>query len=492
MVIRRQGGEPVSTESLFNEELDVNLGRRNRICGLLAVAALSVSATASAQAPAPPATSDTPPQTPPQTPAESTAGQSGPPAQPAPPPGMPAAPSPAPPLAQPALSTTTFPSMQGPALKLSDLFTFRPGIQLQIWAQAAQDPVPKANGDAGGYSKNFYARRARFFVGGAIGTNITYLLLWESANNGLATANADGTVSKNFASFVFNDAFLDFKINKYISVQAGLFILPFTRQILQSTASYVSIDIAAVSAAIIGATQTQVLRDTGVEIKVNGADNHFEARLMATQGVKLPDGAGRTPGKNDPRLTGFLQYNFLDSETGYVFNGLYYGKKKIANLSVGADYQDLVGTNPYFALSATAFAAIPVHGGDAKKGDDELNLQVEYLHYHAGRIVPVTALGKQNDLLVEGGYYNRDAKFSVFGKFEGRFFDADTTFAQGGKLLPLDLNNTRLYAGGVKYFFAEQIANLTLQYNYMQFPNQPSTVRNSTNTLQLQFQLAYF
>jgi len=155
--------------------------------------------------------------------------------------------------------------MEGRALRLGEFFTFRPGIQLQITAQATQDSLPKANGDPGDYSKNLYLRRSRFFFGGGIGKDITYFLLLETPNLGLASLNADGSVSKNFVPFAFDDAFLDYKVNKYLSFQVGLFTLPFSHNLLQSTATYVSIDISAVSAAIIGVTQTQILRDTGVE-----------------------------------------------------------------------------------------------------------------------------------------------------------------------------------------------------------------------------------
>jgi hypothetical protein len=52
---------------------------------------------------------------------------------------------------------------------------------------------------------------------------------------------------------------------------------------------------------------------------------------MVSEGVRLPDltpssanpptAVARNPGKNNPRLTAFAQYNFLDPDTGYVFNG---------------------------------------------------------------------------------------------------------------------------------------------------------------------------
>jgi hypothetical protein len=378
-------------------------------------------------------------------------------------------------------------------------------VFLQLWANFTQDAFKQTNGDSGAFSKNFYARRARFFIGGTIGSSLSYFLLWETANLGQPLPNADGSTNKQLTTFAFNDAYLDFKVAPSFSIQAGLMLIPFTRNILQSTSTYWTLDIGGVSATYINATATSTLRDTGVAVKINAADNHFELRGMVSEGVRLTDSTmssagtplpatARNAGKNDPRFTAFAQYNFLDPDTGYVFNGQYFGRKKIAGVAAGVDYQSLA-ENPYFATSATAFAAIPLKGPDPKNGGDEIGGQVEYLHFHGGGVAaprlppqpglpPPTGVGKQDALLVEAGYYNKAAKFSVFGKYEGRFYQ-DTEKA----------NNLRIYGFGAKYFLAEQIANVTLMYSITQFPDladATAAVRNSINAVQLQLQVGYF
>jgi hypothetical protein len=460
---------------ISNEEHDViQVAKRTRRCALLTVAVLSISASALAQTPPPPAPGDAPP-------ADAPAPAPG--TEPAPPTPMapPAMPAPEPPK-------TAFPAMAGNSLRLSDLFQLRPGMLLQLWAVGAQDPTPHTNGDSGDFAKNIYLRRARFYMLGGIGKNINFFLLMESGNLGQASAPiaADGSANKNFLQFNFNDAWLDFKFNPNVSLQAGLMLIPFTRNILQSSGTYWAIDVGAVSATYIAATQTSTLRDTGVQIKINAADNHFELRGMASQGIKLGDAepitppATRVPGKNDPRLTAYAQYNIFDGDTGYVFNGQYFGRKKIAGVALGTDYQSIKGSDPYFATSATAFAAIPVHGADPKNGGDEFGGQIEYLHFHGGGAPPASGLGKRNDMLIEAGYYNRDAKLSVFGKFEGVWIDGS------------HVGNTQLYGGGLKYFLAEAIANVTLQYSMTQYPHALPMTRNTANLIQLQLQLAYF
>jgi hypothetical protein len=454
------------------------------------VAALSVSGNVLAQ-PAP-----TPEPAPTATPPSDAPGTAANPANP-PAPGPPPVAA-QPPVTPPAPPATSFPAMAGPALRLNDLFTFRPGMFLQLWGNFTQDAARKtAGGDSGGFNKNFYARRARFLVGGSIGANLSYFMLWESANLGAPVANPDFTTNKQFTTFAFNDAYVDLKLNPMLSIQAGLMLIPFTRNILQSTATYWALDVGGVSATYIAATQTSTLRDTGVQIKVNALDNHLEFRGMASEGIRLgdntpPPGAAapaRGAGKNDPRFTAFAQYNVLDPDAGYVFNGQYFGRKKIVAIAAGVDYQSIT-SNPYFATSVTAAAAIPLHGGDAKNGDDEVGGQVEYLHFHGGGVAPgnpASGLLKQNALLLEAGYYNKAAKFSVFGKFEGRFFDVPDNS-------PFKAGNARIYGVGVKYFLAEQLANLTLMYSLTQAPDvvDPMMLRNDVNAIQFQLQVGYF
>lgn len=483
----------------------IQQGKRTTRCALLAAAALGVSgnvlaqpAPAPAPEPAPPPTAEPAPAPAPSDQPTTTADQANPPA-PGPPPV-----AAQPPVAPPAPPATAYPTMAGPALKLSDLFTWRPGVFIQLWGNLTQDAFKQSNGDSGDFSKNIYLRRARFFMGGTIGSSLTYFMLWETANLGQPLGAADGSVNRQYLTFAFNDAYLDFKASPNLSIQAGLMLIPFTRNILQSTSTYWTLDIGAVSATYIAATQTSTLRDIGVEAKINALGNHLEIRGMVSNGVRLGDitpsstppipAAGRGAGKNSPRLTAFAQYNFLDPDTGYVFNGQYFGRKAIAGVAAGVDWQSIDSDNPYFATSATVFAAIPVKGADPKNGGDEVGGQVEYLHFHGGgRGTPGVGpqpglplaqggLGKQDALLVEAGYYNKAAKFSVFGKFEGRFFD------EANKL-----GNSRLYGVGVKYFLAEQIANLTLMYSLAQTPDRPDNVaRNDVNALQLQLQVGYF
>lgn len=447
-------------------------------------------AAAAAAAPAAPPISA--PQPAPDPTMPPTAGDAPVPPTP-PPPLLPAKPvEPTAPVTAAEPPKPTFPTMAGNYLRLSEVFSIRPGFLLQVWAQGLQDALPKSADDDGNFAKNIYFRRARLFFAGGITSKLSYFLLWESGNLGLATANADGTVNKNFTAYAFNDVFMDLKLTPNLSAQAGLMLVPFNRNTLQSTATYWTLDIASTSATFLAATATGGLRDTGLQLKANTADNRFEARVMVSQGIRQADEPGRAPGKNLPRVTGYAQYQLFEPEPGYVFGAEYFGRKKVAGLSAGLDYQKLPDADdPYWALSAAAFASIPLHGANPKEGGDEVGGLVQYLHFDNGTSIPSAALGKQDDLLVEASYYNRAAKLALFGKYEARFFADDPISPAPGAPM-LSLNDTRLYGLGLKYFLAEAYANLTLAFNHTRFPNQPSEARNPVNQLALQLQLYYY
>ncbi|HKE20606.1 MAG TPA: hypothetical protein VKB80_37285 [Kofleriaceae bacterium] len=404
-----------------------------------------------------------------------------PPAQPAPqpPPGT------TPVVSRPA---TLFPAM-GPSneLVLGDNFFIRPGLMLQGWSELLQDRVvQQPSGDDGGYQWNTYLRRARIFFAGGVFKKMTFLLLLEAANLGRTATAPDGTATKNYNSLTFQDALLSLNLHPAFQLQAGLMLVPFCRNILMSTATYTSLDVLTTSATYLAATQTSNLRDTGVALKGQVLADRLEYRLGVFQGLRQSSTQeGAAGGKNPFRVAGYLQYDFLDPESGYVFNGMYFGKKQVVGVSAGFDYQKADGNDvdAYWAASAAAFASIPLNGAD-KAGGDEVDALVQFLHFDPGTTLapPPTGLAEQNDIAGEIGYYNKALKGSVFGKVELRMND-DAMFEAG---------DLRIFGGGLKYFIAESAANVTVAYNRIESPNAPEEAVNPANQLVMQLQLAYY
>jgi len=405
------------------------------------------------------------------------------------PPPAPETPPPSDPTAAVVRPATLFPAMgKSNELVLGENFFIRPGLLLQGWTELLQDRAVQSNGDDGEYQWNMFLRRARVLFAGGVFKKMTFLLLLEAANLGRTTTAPDGTATKAFNTLTFQDAFLSLNFNPAFTIQAGLMLVPFSRNILQSTSTYTTLDILTTSATFLAQTQTSALRDAGLQLKGQLLEDHFEYRAGVFQGIRQssPQG-GAQGGKNPFRFTGFLQYNFLDPEVGYVFNGQYLGHKRVLGIAAGFDYQKLDGAevDAYWAMSATAFACIPLNG-DPKSGGDEIAGLVQFLRFDPGTtLMPPPAPGgiaEQNDIAAEIGYYNKALSGSLFGKVELRMH-SDEAF---------EAADLQIFGGGVKYFLAEAAANVTLAYNRIDTPNASEVMFNPANQLVMQIQLAYY
>lgn len=123
--------------------------------------------------------------------------------------------------------------------------------------------------------------------------------------------------------FIVQDAFASWKLDDAFILEAGHFLVPLSRNILQSTLSFYTLDISPTSTVMAGPTQTNGLRDNGVQAKGTLVDGgRLEYRAAVFQGVR--DSASRNPF----RTAAYLQYNFFEKEKGYVFAGTNLGKKK--------------------------------------------------------------------------------------------------------------------------------------------------------------------
>ena len=167
-----------------------------------------------------------------------------------------------------------------------------------------------------------------------------------------------------------------------------------------------------------------------------------------------------------------------------MFQGTYYGRKPIAGIASGFDFQKGTDADPYWAASANIFAAIPLNG-NPKDGGDEIAGFAQYIHFDGNETVAAAPLQAQNDFLVEAAYYNRETKLSVFGKFEGRFLAAEEN----------KVFNQLWFGGGMKYHLYDNGCNFTLRFERSTFPEAPSSgmgARNATNQITFAVQALYY
>ena len=434
---------------------------------------------------------------------------------PAPAQAPPAATSTASPTEIPPTAARQFPAppsvLVGPTreLKLGENTWFRFGAQIQAWFRVAQDRIPQVDGSTGGYANDFYCRRCRLFVTGSVVKDVTFNILFEAGNFGKADV---ATGVKSFAPPNILDAYAQIKFSDYLSLSAGSILLPLTRNGTQPTTTYLSIDNAFVDITPILQGNSTVLRDLGAMFNGFFLADHLEYKLGAFQGTRAAAVTSvsattppvtttlRTAGHNLPRFVAALQYNLWDTEKGYVNGGHYYGTKKVLGVVASADYQGLgnadppkAGTSdkdPYMGFSAATFINYPLGGAaDPKKGGDELVGLLQFGYYDGGGAEPPNPgtypnVLKQTNYLAEGAYYNRDLKFSVFGKFEMRKIQPHL-YPDAVKAAA----NINWYAVGLKYYFAPaNLANVGFQYERVQFPDALVTQQSFINNFTVQVQ----
>ncbi|HXO41586.1 MAG TPA: porin [Thermoanaerobaculia bacterium] len=332
-------------------------------------------------------------------------------------------------------------------IKVNDDVWFRFGMQLQGWADWLQSATTR------GYAENLYLRRDRFQVAGSVAPGVTFFFQTDQPNLGKAP-KAFGT------GFVVQDAWGQWALNEGFAINFGKFIVPFSRNELQSTVSFLTLDISPTSTVFLTPTATDATRDTGFELKGYLIDGgRLEYRYALMQGVRTADS------RNGFRNSAYVQYDFLETERGYVYAGTNLGKKNIFALSGGYD-----GQAGYHAYSADAFTNLKVGAGD------EFGGQFQWTHYDGEH--SIITLPRQNDYLVELAYFISAAKFQPFGKWEKQSFSAGD----------MQKNDVTRWGAGAHYYVYGQ--NLKLSAQYLRII--PKSPIKDTNEFTVAMQVYYF
>ena len=419
-----------------------------------------------------------------------------------------------PPETAPAQPAPTSPvptfAILGPSreIKLGENTWFRFGAQVQAWYRVAQDRIIQPDGSDGSYAMDFYCRRCRFFTTGSVFKGIFFNVLFEASNAGRADptsgvkAPATPSILDAYGQVKFADAFW---------LSGGSILMPLTRNGLQPTTTYVSIDNANVDTTPILQGNSNVLRDLGFQANGFFLENHIEYRAGVFQGSRQASTATQTASHNAPRFVAMVSANLWDTETGYVNGGHYFGAKRVLGVMANFDYQAFrknappaAGSdkNAYYGVSGAVFLNYPLSGTPSSKGGDEIVGLLQFGYYDGGlRVSPtgtVTTAGtyaavlKQTNYLAEAGYYNHSAKISVFGKFEKRKISDDypLAFRQAlpAMVPPISPSQTWI-AFGLKYYVAPfNFMNFALQYERIKWDDAPGTQQGGTNNLTFQMQ----
>jgi hypothetical protein len=299
-----------------------------------------------------------------------------------------------------------------------DDVNFKLGVLGQFQADTISNPDPESN------TNNLFARRLRLMFGGQVAKNVSFFIETDAPNLGKTVSGV-----KNIQPPVLvQDAYVEVKFTDAFMVDAGLMFIPFSRNGLQSAGTLLLMDYGAYTFSDSAATQSTTGRDTGFQARGNLVGNRLEYRIGAFQGMR---DAGSD---NAFRYAGRVQYNALDTESGFFYTGTYLGKKKILAVGAGFDVQE-----HFHGYDADAFFDHPL-------GPGALTAQFDYNHYDGG--ITLTTLPKQNDVLIEAGYLIRALKLTPVVQIAHR------------DITDQSLGDERRVAVGANYWWAGHNANV--------------------------------
>lgn len=298
-------------------------------------------------------------------------------------------------------------------------------VQLQAWLQSTENASPQK-----GINSQVFMRRMRLITSGDITKQLHFFVQLDSPNFGRPTGTdptglTGGTGVTN-GRVLLQDAQLQYEPIPGVFFEMGLLLLPLSHNQVQSTTSFVTLDLHANTIRFPGATATGLagagtapvnsattgLRELGLQARGWAFEKKLGWRLGVYNGARGasggydPNNNGSITGVNPsgaPQFGGYLHWNFLDTEErGWLYQGVYFNNKPILSVGAGFGYQrkairgmtSLLGPQDWRAFSADIYAALPVFP------DHELIAQVDFYNYDFGTGNPNTG----NGFFAELGY----------------------------------------------------------------------------------------
>jgi hypothetical protein len=369
------------------------------------------------------------------------------------------------------------PAAKFPALKV--------GLLGQFHAMTAQDLTTAAQDQDGAtkqhWQRQLYMRRMRVLVGGSLSAQTTFFFESDAVNIGKVAAN--GTKTNGVAMYV-QDAQVQHVFAPELALVAGLQLVGIARNGLQSAAALMALNYGSFQFVPTGPLDNSVGRDLGVNFRGFLADERLEYR------------AGVFSGRNfnlfSPlRGTVRLQYNFMDREKGFYYNGTNLGTTRHVAVGSGLDIQ-----GSYRAFALDGFVELPV--------DETLWMtvsgSVSFLNgggsdtdstYFTGTVP------RQTVVFLESGLLLKSLGLQPYVKYEKQSVNATLLRQVGATSATLDLQNALRsndrFGIGVNYFVTGHQASVKVVYEFVgrnRLTLDKSTYEHVTTgecTLQLQF-----
>ncbi|MGE5200100.1 MAG: porin [Rhodospirillaceae bacterium] len=308
-------------------------------------------------------------------------------------------------------------------------------------------------------SSNLFIRRLRLLVGGAVGEHWAFFFETDSPNLGKANPNPGAALqgAKDQGDIYVQDAYVTYSQSMAFKVDAGMIMLPHSRNGTQSAATLLAVDYGPYTFIDSGPGAERVGRDYGVQLRGYPAGQKLEYRLAVSQGVRGDEA------RNPLRVTGRAVYYPFGAETGFFYAGTFRGTKRQAGFGGGFDVQE-----DATIWSADAFFDTPVL--DGRQG---LTVQLNWMRYDGGSFLP--ALPKQDAFLVEAGYHVWNHRLTPFVQYQARAFAATA------------LPDQDAFQAGVAWWLAGHQRTLKFSVGRLHTRGQPGRTQ-----MLVQFQLFYF
>jgi hypothetical protein len=322
---------------------------------------------------------------------------------------------PSPPVALPPTTTSALPPSP-PAPGVAPSFKLDGGQDSSLKVGLLLQPQYQAAGDytRNDTSHNLYLRRTRILLGGTLLGRIDYFVDTDFGNlfmtNNVAGANgAADTAVKNTPGMNIQDAFATFRLWKdMVKLDGGYTLPPLAHNTLQGAATLYSWDYfgyAFIHSGTFPSTSNPIGRDAGFQLRGHLLSGLVEYRAGIYQGARKAQTASDVSARNFFRMAARIQVNLLDPETGYFYQGTYFGKKKILSLGASFDAQD-----EYRYVAGDVFADLPVGPIGVATG------QVNVARWDGGTFLP--GLAKQTAVMGEAGFYFAAVKLSPIIRVE--------------------------------------------------------------------------
>jgi len=322
-----------------------------------------------------------------------------------------------------------------------------------------------------GYTSNLYIRRTRLLVGGTLFGVFEYFIDTDFPNlfkNNATVTPAGGMAmsAKSTPGLNIQDAFATWKAyGDYAKLDVGYMLPPMSHNAVQGATTLYSWDYFTYtfrhSDAFGSAPPSPVGRDTGAQARGLVAGGHVEYRLGVFQGLRNQTNGTDVAGRNAPRLTGRVQVNLLDPETGFFYAGSYLGAKKVLSVGGWFDIQ-----NDYHGYGGDVFVDMPI-------GPGVLTAQVDVSHWDGQTFI---ALPKQTALGSEVGYLIAGLHLSPIVRVDHLWLTGDD-------------NDLSRYAGGVAFWPFGHNSNVKAFYSR---ESSQAAAEHAANAFNLQWQIYYY